>query len=66
MGKTHTSGAQRMARLKERLQQGGGTRMSINLEGGLVKALDDMIKNGFGKDRSDVIRRLIRDASQAS
>jgi hypothetical protein len=54
--------AKRAAALKERLQQGGGLRMSINLDGTRVKKLDKLVKNGKGINYSEVIRALIDEA----
>lgn len=54
--------AKRTAALKVRLQEGGGKRMSLNLDGKRVKKLDHLVKHGVGTDHSAVIRQLIDDA----
>lgn len=54
--------AKRTAALKERLEQDGGKRMSLNLHGKQVKKLDRLVKAGAGEDHSSVIRNLIDDA----
>lgn len=54
--------AKRTAALKERLHAGGGTRMSLNLDGERTRKLDTLVDIGVADDRSAVIRRLIDDA----
>lgn len=57
--------AKRTAALKVRLQEGGGKRMSLNLDGKRVKKLDRLVKTGVGADQTAVIKRLIDDADYA-
>lgn len=57
--------AKRTAALKVRLQEGGGKRMSLNLDGKRVKKLDRLVKAGVGADQTAVIKRLIDDADYA-
>lgn len=51
--------SRRTAALKERLQSGGGKRMSLNLDGDRVRKLDHLVEAGVGEDHSSVIRTLI-------
>lgn len=65
MAKNHLkdrTAAKRTAALKERLHAGGGTRMSLNLDGSILRKLDELVQAGIGPDRSAVIRKLIADA----
>lgn len=57
--------AKRTAALKVRLQEGGGKRMSLNLDGKKVKKLDKLVKAGVGVNHTAVIQRLIDDADYA-
>lgn len=54
--------AKRAAALKKRLQENGGCRMSLNLDGKSVKKLNRLVKSGKGNNLSEVIRVLINDA----
>jgi hypothetical protein len=57
--------ASRTAALKKRLHEGGGTRMTLNLDGERTRKLDALVEIGVADDRSAVIRRLIDDADYA-
>lgn len=57
--------AKRTAALKERLEQDGGGRMTINLHGKQVRKLARLIKAGVGADKSAVVRKLIDDAKSS-
>jgi hypothetical protein len=54
--------AKRTAALKERLEEDGGKRMSLNLQGTHVNKLNRLVKGGRGADHSTVIRTLIDEA----
>jgi len=54
--------AKRTAALVKRLQDDGGKRMPLNLDGERTRKLDKLVKLGVGANHSDVIRRLIDDA----
>jgi len=54
--------SKRTAALKERLQAGGGKRMSFNVDGARTKKLDKLVKLGVGANHSAVLNRLIDDA----
>jgi len=49
----------RTALFKKKLIESGGKRMSLNLNKNQVKRLNKLVKLGYGKDQSDVIRNLI-------
>lgn len=51
--------AKRTAALKARLEQDGGGRMTVNLQGSQVRKLAKLIKAGVGADKSAVVRKLI-------
>jgi len=54
--------AKRTAALKQRLRDGGGNRLSLNLNGERMKKLDALIKRGVCANHSDAIRHAIDNA----
>jgi hypothetical protein len=54
--------AKRTAALKQRLRDGGGNRLSLNLDGNRMKKLDALIKCGVCANHSDAIRHAIDNA----
>lgn len=61
-GPKDPTAAKRAAALKDRLEDDGGKRTSINLLGVHVKKLERLVKKKVGKNHTAVIQKLIEDA----